>query len=256
MKAIKTTAKKKGHEKGVQEVGTVYMTYDYDLFTFMEGNRPVNELHLKRIAHSMQENYLLSPILVNERYEIVDGQHRFNAAVQNGLPVYYIIGKGYGLKEVHRLNSNHRNWSVMEYAAGYASMGQKDYSIYMDFADRFGFSHDVNLRLLVGKWAGGKNELSNLFKLGDFKVHDLKKAEETARKIFDCMPYYEGCRRRTFIYALVRALNHPDFAHDVWLRKLSINSSWLVDCTKTSEYLVLIEKIYNYKSRKKINLRF
>jgi hypothetical protein len=40
------------------------------------------------------------------------------------------------------------------------------------------------------------------------------------------------------------------------MHKLRIQPSALVDCTSTEQYRILIEDIYNYKNRNKINLRY
>jgi hypothetical protein len=40
----------------------------------------------------------MSPIIINKYYEIIDGQHRFDALQKLGLPIQFIICKEYGLK--------------------------------------------------------------------------------------------------------------------------------------------------------------
>ena len=55
----------------------VYTTTDYFLFKPIEGNRHKNLLHLSRLKKSISANYLFTVIIVNEKYEIIDGQHRF-----------------------------------------------------------------------------------------------------------------------------------------------------------------------------------
>ena len=51
-------------------------TKNYSMFTTIGGNRPLNELHLNRLKKSMEEELLISPIIVNEKHEVIDGQHR------------------------------------------------------------------------------------------------------------------------------------------------------------------------------------
>lgn len=92
-----------------QVVGQVCQTNDYSLFKTLKGNRSINQAHLYRLTKSIKEKYLLSPIVVNEHFEIIDGQHRFNAAKANNLPINYMIAVGYGLNEVQILNTNSSN---------------------------------------------------------------------------------------------------------------------------------------------------
>ena len=58
----------------------IQRTNKYDLFKRIESNREVNPAHLKKIEKSISEkNFLhLYPIIVNERMEIIDGQHRLS----------------------------------------------------------------------------------------------------------------------------------------------------------------------------------
>ena len=73
---------------------SVMKTTNYDMFKFMEGNRQTNSSNLNQIIESMKEKQLIIPITVNEKFEIIDGQHRFKACKYLGLPVYFIIEKG------------------------------------------------------------------------------------------------------------------------------------------------------------------
>jgi hypothetical protein len=50
----------------------VDVTFDYDAFKFLKGNRPVDEKHVRKLVQSMQQEYLQRPIDVNENYEIID----------------------------------------------------------------------------------------------------------------------------------------------------------------------------------------
>ena len=49
----------------------------------------------------MKKKYLVSPILVNEKMEVIDGQHRLQAQKELNLPTYYIKNKGYDLLHKH-----------------------------------------------------------------------------------------------------------------------------------------------------------
>jgi ParB-like chromosome segregation protein Spo0J len=63
----------------------VMETMDYNLFSKFNGNRDVKILHVNRIAKSMTEQFLIKPIDVNEKYEVIDGQHRLEACKETGL---------------------------------------------------------------------------------------------------------------------------------------------------------------------------
>jgi ParB-like chromosome segregation protein Spo0J len=54
---------------------SVMRSNNYDMFKFMEGNRKINSSNLNQIIVSMREKQLIIPITVNEKFEIIDGQH-------------------------------------------------------------------------------------------------------------------------------------------------------------------------------------
>jgi hypothetical protein len=75
-------------------------------------------------------------------------------------------------------------------------------------------------------------------------------------KIMMIEPYYIGVRRRAFIYTMMSLFRNPNFEFTEFLQKLKTQPTALQDCTNISNYKVLIEEIYNYRRREKVNLRY
>jgi ParB/Sulfiredoxin domain len=233
----------------------IYETVDYSKFSFLDGNRNINPNHLNRLKESMVNNYLYTIILVNEKYEIIDGQHRFTVIKELGLLLNYIIVKNYGLKEVQVLNINTKNWSQSDYADGYANLGNLNYQIYLEFKDKYEFNHEVTLCLLNNSSACGK-DLRNSFKGGNFIVRNIVQASDIADKITQIGEFYDGHKRRTFVFAMIQVLKNPEFVFDNFIAKLKRLQKKMIDCVSTEDYKELIEKIYNYHRKNKVNLRF
>ena len=230
----------------------VHTTTDYFLFKPVNGNRNKNMLHLNRLKKSISDNYLFTVIIVNENYEIIDGQHRFEAIKELKLPLNYIIMKGYSLREVQILNANSKNWNAEDYLEGYCNLGFKDYMVYRDFKNKYNFGHNECMSLL----SNSRDVKLNLFYEGKFKVYNLLEAEKKADLILLTEPYYKNCRRRSYVYAMIALFNNPNFIFSDFLQKLKIQPTALQDCNNQTSYLSLIEEIYNYKSRNKVNLRY
>ena len=76
----------------------VFSTTKYDMFSFLDANRKLNVRNYSKLINSMKEEQLKIPIIVNEKFQIIDGQHRFTAEKELGLPVYYMVQKGYGIE--------------------------------------------------------------------------------------------------------------------------------------------------------------
>ena len=59
----------------------IHSTCDLGIFKILEGNRNINLGHVERLVKSIQENgFLKMPIIVNDDFEVIDGQHRLMAA--------------------------------------------------------------------------------------------------------------------------------------------------------------------------------
>jgi hypothetical protein len=257
--------------KNVQEL-RVNITHDLSIFKFLDGNRPANPQHVARLVKSIKTyGMLVNPILVNEKYEIIDGQHRFLAAREVGCPVYYIVLKGYALQQVHTLNMNQKNWTKAEFLHGYANMGLEDYIVLRDFWYKHqwlnlgdaialcsNITSDFNLtrKPLVAK-NGHVQDRSNDFLAGTWKIRDLNLAEINASKLKSIEPFFpEGYRSTSFVGTMLMLFNHENYNHDRFLRKLKVQPLALSKQASREQYKLLIEDIYNYKSRNKVSLRY
>lgn len=250
-------------------VNQVYLTNDYSMFKTLEGNRVVNRLHVERLKNSFKESYLISPITVNEKYEIIDGQHRYNAAKSLNLPIYFMIVNNYGLSEVQTLNTNTKNWKKEDYLNAYCDLGYDEYikmrQFMYDFSD-FGIS--VSEQLLTNS-VGGVNNRAHAaridgkisgrvfnFQEGELIIPDLQLAYDNAEKIMMFKPYYDGFNRSIFVSAMIGMFKHENYNHSQMIQKLKNNPMSLTHCSNVTQYKILIEEIYNFRSRDKVTLRF
>lgn len=126
-------------------------TNDYSKFKILKGNRQISWAKTQRLVKSIELiGYIKShPILVDKKLTIIDGQHRFAACKQLGLPVLY---------EVHdntenigdvliALNANQQSWQLSDYIHYYASKGIEFYTECLAFEDRhkLTISHAIHL---------------------------------------------------------------------------------------------------------------
>lgn len=202
----------------------------------------------------MQQRQLMCPIIVNEKYQIIDGQHRFEVCKELGLPVFYIIKKGYGLDEVQMLNTNTKNWTLEAFADSYIELGNEEYNLYKKFREQYGFGHSESVAMLENATSRGHDE--DGFRKGEFKVCDYRQAIQSAEKINMLSGIYKGYKRRSFVFAMLKCFSKKQYNHSTFISKLSYQSTKLVDCTTAEQYLTLIEEIYNVRNPNKINLRF
>lgn len=228
-----------------QEVGKIYSTFNYDQFKVMDGNRMVHPGHVHRLKKSMEEKQLVVPIIVNEKMQIIDGQHRVEVCKQLNKPVYYIINPNYGIKEIQKLNTHMKNWNVDDYLKCYCGLGIEDYIKYKEFRAKYGFGHQETLAFLTGS----TSNFHKIFNDGNFKIKSLEEAENAAQKVSQFAEFYKGYRRKSFVYAILALLKHPEYDHREMLKKVAMQQRNLVDCTNTEQYLSLLEEIYNFHKR-------
>lgn len=254
-------------------VNQVNSTNDYSKFKNLQGNRHVNKLHVNRLKESFRKAYLLTPIVVNQDYEIIDGQHRYEAAKQMNLPINFIICNDYSLKEVQLLNTNMKNWKKEDYLKAYCDLNFPEYlkfELFMQMFPELGIASCETIltnRLSGGHASKSSKEYVNVtnesgsyavryFQEGDLSIPDFEKSIENAKKIMLIKPYYDGFFRPTFVRAMIGIFKIQNYSHSKMIEKLNSNPNALQHCTNVTQYKLLIEDIYNFRSREKITLRF
>ena len=234
----------------------VHTTKDYLLFNSIEGNRNKNLMHINRLRESMAENYLFTVIIVNEKYEIIDGQHRFEVIKELNLPMRYIICEGYGLNEVHVLNQNSKTWTSDDYLEAYCNLNYPHYLNYAVFKSRYKLGHNLCMAMLSETTSNaGTSQIKEFYK-GNFVIKNFKKACSLAEKVEIIGQYYEGNKRRSFVLAMLQLFKNDNFEFTELLQKLKTQPTALVDCNDTQQYISLIEEIYNYRRKVKVGLRY
>lgn len=244
-------------------VNQVYKTNDYSKFKYMNGNRPINKPHVARLKRSFSEKHLFSVVLVNEKFEIIDGQHRVRAAKETNKPIYYSIVNGYGLEEVQSLNTNMSNWTKKDYLNAYCDLGYGEYLKFREFLETYPMFGLSGCEVILTQITGNRNTTNHNFNFsvkyfenGDLKIPNYSYSVDCAEKILMFKPYYENYNRALFIRAIIGMFKHENYNHSQMMSKLRIQPTALQDCSNVGQYKLLIEEIYNYKSRNKVSLRF
>lgn len=231
----------------------IYKTTNYDKFKIIKGNRFLNQRHITNLAKALSSVNLLEthPIIVNEKMEIIDGQHRLEAAKTLGATLYYVISPGARLPEVQLLNTNVYGWILKDYLNSHIQRGKGEYELIKLFCDTYGFSVSLGLMLLSKQLAGthAKGQLIESFKAGTFIVDNLKQAEELANLLNDYKPFFESgvYRSRDFISAIRSLYLKKLVKHSEMIRKLTFVKGKLPKQHSPKAYLRMLEDTFNYK---------
>lgn len=111
-------------------------TKDYSKFNFIDSNRDINDSNLKKIERSILEIGLQVPIVVNENYEIIEGQHRFVALRKNNLVIPYIVSARASESDIDGLQES-RKWTAMDFCKSRATKGDVSCKIALDLAEEW-----------------------------------------------------------------------------------------------------------------------
>lgn len=234
---------------------TIKSTSDYNRFKIFEGNRKLNKAHIRSMTDTLSEKphlIPLNPILVNNKFEIIDGQHRFEAIKQLGQDVYFVQGGDLDLADVQALNAASKNWTPTDFAKSYRDLGDENYEIYLEFKSAYKLNHDILLAFL----SLDKPMTSTLFKRGLFKVTDFERSEDLCNKHAEVGAFYKGYKRRSFALAFQKMWENPQYDHDRMISKMQRLGETLQDYALPNDYLRALEVIYNNRSRIKDQVRF
>lgn len=248
--------------KIVEEVPLIQKTNDYSIFKQVNFNREKNKKQVQNLKEIIsQENRLhLHPILVNEKMEVIDGQHRLEAAMQLGVPVFYIKSDlGYD----HILFSNlwQRKLALDDVIKYYARKDKiPSYIQVYDYLKTM----DIKPKCFFGLVLGGMNRaLSDHIKSGKFLMPE---DEETTSKLI--VAYIEFVRfakskrikpysmftNASFAVALRNLVLCSSFDQKIFSGKLEYKWFDLKPQLDAEEWAKLLISIYNWKNHKPIEV--
>ena len=270
-----TTLQQKPHAG--QQALYVQRTKDYSQFKYMIGNRPINEGNVKSVIAQLSQWPQVAPVIVNEHFEIIDGQHRLQACARLNIPVEYIVRPGFTIDHVISANASGKLWSRFDYIEKFASQGLKPYQdllawieenkqsgipknmlIYLaqnDMSNREFYIYDdgkmrehssgtkakrlyrVGDQLQMGKWTPGSYDFAR-------KMAAALESFVHAGFVFST--------QKMFVAALMSSMKIDDFNAQRLLKQAQKYPRQFVKCGGTKEYLQMFEDVYNKSQGNKV----
>ena len=228
-------------------------TNDLDKFVFRSDNRErINQLHVKALVESIRSCNMLNmrPIIVNEKMEIIDGQHRVLAAMKLQVPIFYTIEENRSPKDIVLLSIT-KSWGTSDFLNFYVKNGYKEY-IKLDEFLKF---NDVCLKIGLCLIMGHTNDAYKKFKNGDFVMHTeispehfklCRETQELIKKSQGSTKYWNAMK---FWKAHLFLSNMEKFNVDKWRDNASRLSERFCIKATYSGYLSLFVGIYNWNTR-------
>lgn len=241
--------------KNNEAMPQIEKTIDLSLFKRLEGNRPYNTSHVKRLIEAIgknAENTKFNPILVNEHFEVIDGQHRLEAMKELDLPIFYIQAEGLSLKDAQDLNKLSKPWTPTDYAKSYAELGSKSYKAYLELKSKYHFNHDILMR-----YVSLDNPITGeMFRAGRLKASDLARTVDLCDKLMSIKTYYDRYNIRAFALAFKTMWDCKQYNHERFLLKLAQKPNAIVDRALPVDYLRDFENLYNHGLEANKKIRF
>lgn len=234
----------------------VKVTKEYTRFSTLVSNRETSRSHINNLKTAIAKNpeiLQVQPILVNEKLQIIDGQHRFQAAAELGLPISYTQVDGIGIEVARAMNILQRKWDPLDFAKSYAITGNRFYEEYLKLREDYPFSHNVTLTYIAGAQISGINAK---FRRGELEVNDLEGTRKKLDWLEEIKNNVQVPMSQAFANALVTVFRSEKYDHERMLAKLKDNSHMISRSTLVADYLHDVENVYNVGFSDKGRTRF
>ena len=232
---------------------------DYSMFKFLDQNRETMDRHIADLAASIKESGQIHAIVVNDKFEIIDGQNRFKACKLLGIPVMYLQNKTASIKDVILMNNTQVGWKMKDYLRCFSNEKHDNYAEYVDvnnFMEEYKLNFSITLYLLSDARSDEYGRVA--FKKGTFKVKNMAKAKKMANvlvKIKAFAPDLVLIMRFCMAYFKLSELDRFDV--DTSISQLKKYRRKIDGAISYEDYLQRIKETYNFRliKRNKISYR-
>lgn len=238
----------------------VEKTKDYDKFKILTGNRAVERHHLKKLKASIEKsNHLnLHPIIVNNNFEVIDGQHRLQAARELQVEIFYIQSANIEDDHLIDCNVNQKSFDVENYINYFAIKDKKEEYIQLkNMLKASGLKPKAILTLILGTVSAN---ILEFLKTGKFKFPTNHDPKMILNFYYDFKAYAADKRikplsifsNHNFTRALRWLFLTQGFEHTIFFKKLDLQWFELKPQRTAEDWYKLLISIYNYKNHAKI----
>jgi hypothetical protein len=224
----------------VSRLTEVYVTKDYDLFGFIKGNREINQTNLNNIKESLSKKQILESAIIigiddvsndGKPYKIIEGQHRYTACCELGLPVSFIIREDFDIKVMEKslsivelLNTASKTWDITNFMYSKCLLGIKPYILYNKLFEKYNSFEHENILQIINRYRTEdyKYVWFQQFKEGELLLTD-EMYEQVDRDlgILDSMvPSIINSGKRQYTKALTNILYTPNLDTDRLVNKV------------------------------------
>lgn len=257
----------------------VLLTKDYGMFKHMTGNRQLNEGNIQAIANQLMDRGQQQPIIINERNEIIDGQHRLEACKRLKMPVQYIKRSGANLDDVISTNVVGKKWSISDYINRYVAEGNQDYielEAFVSEAKKLGFAASVAIKIAAngtptyyymcddgvirgngGQLSGAYKKHKKLYAVGDeVKIGKFKmlNSEDAYSRMHQILAFKEWSffSKAGFVNAIMQCMRIKEMDFDRLLESARKYPRKWNNEASADGFVRMFEEVYNWRRKNKL----
>lgn len=236
-------------------------TTEYDKFNFIPWNRAINQEHVVKLRLSMEMFGFdrAYPLKVSRNFEIIEGQHRYLAAKDLGIPILYVVSDEDVGDAIMRHQTLTRTWKKQDYLHYWKERGLPAYLMVDRLQKRFKLSIEKIIACVCSTHLGGGG--SRIFSDGKLTLpKSMLGYEELITNILDLVEEVNTAlgKKATFtnsirFWAAAAALfDDPRFDVERFFKKLQLRIATLHHCVTKDQYLEMLKDVYNFKCREKL----
>lgn len=247
-----------------------FETTNYDDFVLIAGNREISQANVNRFKRIIQEDgdvyddVQVNPTKVNGKWAIVDGQHRFLAHQELGLPVPVVVKrKNVPLSGIIEINTVRKQWTTVDRVKSYATLGNENYQRLYDMWVELNEIHPVAISTVVKLCQGSmaqsrkKGQAANLHD-GYWK---FVKNEADVKKVYKaCVKFTErhpGIMSDAFVHCIQTLMeNQPGFNVSRLLTATKTHAHKVLRPARKQDMLRMLEELYNFNRPQRSRLYF
>ena len=239
----------------ITNVGTIKETNDYNLFSFIKGNRAINRGHVNKLKDKINKKDLNEiPLLVGNKnhktgkYPIIDGQHRFKARAELNKAIRFIIVNAIKSDDISTMNTNNSNWVNKNFLNKFVEQGNYEYVYYKLFMEDNGLKNLFSVCTTILNNSNRRTKAHEKdFVEGNFKVIDKENSITNILYINMILSEINShkCKNSFFYFALLHAIYHTGFDRVHFINKVRKLSAKFKGATSSTEWLDIIDLVYN-----------
>lgn len=228
---------------------TIESTSNYDTFRFHKMQRALDPNHVARIQKSMKKRGFIptSHIIVTPDMEIIDGQHRFQAAKNLEIDIYYAVQGDLDVDDVREMAATTVGWKIDDFVTSFIRQGREDYARLRALRVKSGLSWESVLHLLGDLKSTKRALISGKYYFTEIGEQRFANFFEKFQLFKDAFP--QGWYHRHFVIACAHVFSHPRYDHEQMVKRIGYQTKRLVKCHDAATYVRLLEEIYNFNSR-------